>query len=1336
MGKTELLAAASAGWRSQLIDLSGNNRLLYFKETKASFTFDNADSKMLAKLLQGDEVPLKKLFQDENATAQAAASADTLFRKQKESLEEFSIPIAYLAIGFACWQVEDKGPGSTSKRINSPILMAPIQLEKDSNGRDSFKIQIVEEPQLNSVLIHALRTFGISLNEDSITTELRELSDIDAMIDAFKNEASGLTELEVTPSIVIGPFSYQKQAMVNDLEDLQVLATSDLVSALANDQSAIEKVRTQTGNVEPSDPDYTPVEAEYLVLDADASQSFVVNAAIAGRNLVVEGPPGTGKSQTIANVIACLVADKKTVLFVAQKRAAIEAVLHRLDTVQLSPLLLDAFLAGAGRRFISSELAKAFDNQRTVVGPDVNKLQKSLSNSRDVLVQHKDALHEKHFGWGATIHELRVLSLEMDSDISTEFRLPYEPMTAWYQDDYEKALDSFVELSRLGGFTSKWTEGPFWNLTTVGTSETAVELSKTSLILKNKLEFISNWLSEAAEAIPNSDAVSGSTLQEIFEVAEAHLKVIGIVPSAVQWDISVGELKRIHAAITGARNFESGEKIGFLERFSLRRVANKALKSLDRSAQGHLVLEIIRSRSSKIFDPGKTPRDRLDVLLECESIVDDLAWLLKSTVGIEPKIPVKNLSSLVSDLVSDPELSKVPRASSAYTQLKNLGLQALFSQLVDEQIEDLMVEDQVRDYAKYVIVRSLLEAAELQTPEVSSFTGAELEKVTKDFREADTSKLAANAVRIRRLAAERLVDARNRHGDQERLVVTELTRKSKFKSINTLFREAPDVLLAAKPVWAMSPLQVSRLLPAQQLFDIVIFDEASQIRPADAMPALLRAKKALVAGDTRQLPPTDFFSKVVEVEFEVESREAEVASLDSQFVESDRPKASKTEALTADAESILFAFARLLAGQTRRLLWHYRSKDERLIAVSNAHVYDSSLTTFPAADLPNAVSHVQLSYSPGVNGSSNSPQAEVEKVVELVKIHAKNSPETSLGVITFGVTHQNRIEQALDRAEKNDPALLEFRAKKGTESFFVKSIERVQGDERDNIILSFGYGADKSGKVNLFWGPLLQPGGERRLNVAISRSKSKMILITSFGLSDLTEDRHSSAGYKLMYNFLRFCASKGEHLGSSEETIPLNAFEMDVKQRLVDAGLKIDSQVGVGSYRIDFAVKHPKKSGTYVLAVEADGASYHSGHTARERDRLRQTLLEARGWTFVRIWSTDWFKDPEREVQRVVAAYESALKGSKAIHTKETPEPQEWQTSPTRDEAKRPKIIPGQEITQYSDRHLNELLKYVRSDNQLRTLEEEVEAMFVELGYSKRGQRIMAKLREIAHRAS
>jgi very-short-patch-repair endonuclease len=1334
MGKTELLAAAAAGWRSQLIDLSGNNRLLYFKETKASFTFDSADSKMLAKLLQGDEVPLKKLFPDETAMAQAAASADTLFRKQKESLEEFSIPIAYLAIGFAGWQVEDKGTGSTSKRINSPILMAPIQLEKGSNGRDGFKVQIVEEPQLNSVLLHALRTVGISLNEDSITTELREVSDIDVVIDAFKNEASGLTGLEVRPSMVIGPFSYQKQAMVNDLEDLQVLAKSDLVSALANDQSAIEKVRTQTGSVEPSDPDYTPVEAEYLVLDADSSQSFVVNAAIAGRNLVVEGPPGTGKSQTIANVIACLVADKKTVLFVAQKRAAIEAVLHRLDTVQLSPLLLDAFLAGAGRRFISSELAKAFDNQRTVVDPDVTKLQRSLSTSRDVLVQHKDALHEEQFGWGATIHELRVMSLEVNSDISTEFRLPYKPMTAWDQNDYEEALESFVELSRLGCFTSKWTEGPFWNLITVDSSETAIELSNASLVLKNKLESISNWISEAAEAIPSSEVITASTLQEIFNVAKAHLKVMEVAPSASPWDISMGDLKRIHAAISGAREFDNGEKIGFLERFSLGRAANKALKGLDRSAQSGLVSELIESRSSNTFVPSKTAINRLDLLLEEESIVDDLAWLFENTVGLDPEAPVKNLSILVSDLATDPELSKVPRASSAYEKIKNLGLEGLYSQLVDEQNEDLMVEDQVRDYAKYVIVRSLLEAAELQTPEVSSFTGAELEKVTKDFREADTSKLAANAVRIRRLAAERLVDARNRHGDQERLVVTELTRKSKFKSINTLFREAPQVLLAAKPVWAMSPLQVSRLLPAQQLFDVVIFDEASQIRPADAMPALLRAKKALVAGDTRQLPPTDFFSKVVEVEFEVESPEPEDASLDSLVVESERPKASKTEALTADAESILFAFARLLAGQTRRLLWHYRSKDERLIAVSNAHVYDSSLTTFPAADLPNAVSHIQLAYSPGVNGSSNSPQAEVEKVVELVKLHARNVPETSLGVITFGVAHQNRIEQALDRAEKSDPALLEFRAKKGTEAFFVKSIERVQGDERDNIILSFGYGADKSGKVNLFWGPLLQPGGERRLNVAISRSKSKMILITSFGLSDLTEDRHSSAGYKLMYNFLRFCASNGEHLGSSAETIPLNAFEIDVKQRLMDAGLKIDAQVGVGSYRIDFAVKHPKKSGTYVLAVEADGASYHSGHTARERDRLRQTLLEARGWTFVRIWSTDWFRSPEREVQRVVAAYEAALKGTKATPAREKPETADWEALPTRDAAKRPKLVPGLEITQHSDRHLIELLKYIRSDQQLRTAEEEVEAMFTELGYAKRGQRIMAKLREIVSR--
>lgn len=240
--------------------------------------------------------------------------------------------------------------------------------------------------------------------------------------------------------------------------------------------------------------------------------------------------------------------------------------------------------------------------------------------------------------------------------------------------------------------------------------------------------------------------------------------------------------------------------------------------------------------------------------------------------------------------------------------------------------------------------------------------------------------------------------------------------------------------------------------------------------------------------------------------------------------------------------------------------------------------------------------------------------------------------------------HEARIERALVEAMAEDPAFERALTARRDEPWFVKAIERVQGDERDAIILSVGYGRGEDGRLRYLWGPLLQDGGERRLNVAISRARRRMTLVSSFGPDDVPADGHPSAGFRLMHHFLRFMASGGTDLASGPSRgIALNPFELDVQRRLEGAGLALDPQVGVGGYRIDFAVRHPERPGRHILAVEADGASYHSGHTARERDRLRQSMLEARGWRFHRIWSTDWFADADAEVARVLDAVEEAL---------------------------------------------------------------------------------------------
>jgi very-short-patch-repair endonuclease len=357
----------------------------------------------------------------------------------------------------------------------------------------------------------------------------------------------------------------------------------------------------------------------------------------------------------------------------------------------------------------------------------------------------------------------------------------------------------------------------------------------------------------------------------------------------------------------------------------------------------------------------------------------------------------------------------------------------------------------------------------------------------------------------------------------------------------------------------------------------------------------------------------------------------------------------------------------------------------------------------------------------------------VRRVVDLVLDHARTNPTETLGVITFGIPHSRRIEAALEAAFAAEPDLEAVLSSDAREPFFVKNIERVQEDERDAVILSVGYGKSGDGQLRLFWGPLLQPGGERRLNVAISRARARMTLVTSFAADDMREDGHDSDGYRLMHRFVQFVATGELAGGRSNRDVALNPFEMDVRDRLTAAGMDLAPQVGVGSYRLDFAVRHPDHPGRYVMAIEADGANYHSGHIARERDRLRQRLLEGRGWTFHRIWSTDWFNDCDREVRATVQAYREALTpeadldDGDEIPTEAAPA---WHIAEAQRTTPRPRLPHGLTIDKYGPAELARLVRHVRSDGVLRTREDELLLLIRELGFAKRGKRIVAMLGE------
>ena len=608
------------------------------------------------------------------------------------------------------------------------------------------------------------------------------------------------------------------------------------------------------------------------------------------------------------------------------------------------------------------------------------------------------------------------------------------------------------------------------------------------------------------------------------------------------------------------------------------------------------------------------------------------------------------------------------------------------------------------DYAWH---RSIIAATTADSPALSGFDAGLLTSRAREYSEVDREHIANTPQRIKRALALRAQRARNDHPAQDDLIHAQAKRKRGHLPLRDLFERAGDVLSALRPCWTMSPLLVAEALPAEANFDVVIFDEASQVKPADAISAIVRARQVVVAGDDRQLPPTAFFDG------------AEIAETEDD-----------DHALVSGFESILDVLGALL--RVRMLEWHYRSRDERLIAYSNNSFYNGSLVTFPGALGSDSLGHILVPPQPDVTDTRSS-SGEIKTVIDLMLDHARSRPNESLGVIAMGSHHSNRLETAFQErlSTIRDDAVDRFFSDSKPERTFIKNLERVQGDERDAIILTVGYSKQSDGRLLYRFGPLNQEGGERRLNVAITRARRRLTVVSGFSHTDHDPTKSLSAGAKHLFDYLRFAATGGWELPNPVDHA-LNPFELSILKRLEAEGLNVRPQYGVSGYRIDFAIVHPDNPGEFILAVEADGASYHSSATARDRDRLRQQVLEQLGWSFYRVWSTSWFRNPDREVAKIVEAIESRRYGPKP----ETPSPSIPPRSPEAPRrSARPAIPKGGAIDDYTTNQLTSLVRWIKSDTLLRTDEELLAEVMKELGFRRRGRRIVTAINAAIGRA-
>ena len=508
-----------------------------------------------------------------------------------------------------------------------------------------------------------------------------------------------------------------------------------------------------------------------------------------------------------------------------------------------------------------------------------------------------------------------------------------------------------------------------------------------------------------------------------------------------------------------------------------------------------------------------------------------------------------------------------------------------------------------------------------ERPILNEFDGGAHEQIIAHFRHLDENLFEHNQAIVAQLHWERL--PRQQGGGQLGILRREFEKKRRHLSLRKLMAQAGNAIQQIKPVFMMSPLSIAKFIPPDSVrFDLVVFDEASQIRPVEAVGAILRGQQAVVVGDNKQLPPTSFFDRMASIE-------------------DDEDEGSET----ADLESILGMFCAQSAPE-RMLRWHYRSRHESLITVSNKEFYDNRLVIFPSPDKEREQVGLALEHDPknlyerGSGARYNGDEARA--VARAVMEHARNIPELTLGVAAFSLTQARRIEDELEVLRRQDRSGEHFFADHAEEPFFIKNLENVQGDERDVVLISVGYGKIESGYMPMNFGPLNKDGGERRLNVLITRARRRCVVYSNFLADDLDLRRSSARGIAALKIFLKY-AETGELnvpiLTGREADTP---FEEAVAKELQKRGHSVNHQVGSAGFFIDLAVVDPKRPGRYLLGIECDGASYHSARSARDRDRLRQQVLEDLGWNIHRIWSTDWFRNAAHELTKVEKAIEKA----------------------------------------------------------------------------------------------
>jgi superfamily II DNA or RNA helicase/very-short-patch-repair endonuclease len=1055
-------------------------------------------------------------------------------------------------------------------------------------------------------------------------------------------------------------------------------------------------------SAEELDDDVDPADM-YQVLDADSSQQEAIEAAKHGRSFVLQGPPGTGKSQTISNIIAEKLADGEKVLFVSEKQAALNVVKERLDDAGIGRFCLEAHGKKANNSDVLASLEEELNaSQSNATDERKHQLQR-LQDRCETINEYGSNLFYSPPGWDLTVYQaFGILGMNddaphVDIGISEPLKLSEETVTRVI-DELETLARFEDEIANYENHPWKHTTLTEWAVDTSESMRRSLtqqqnvieEMESFAEQLESELDIEVTTLADFEESIEVLTHLTDRpdiTWQEAFfddffvkgrdrleELAELEQERTELIDSLSQ------DYERSFFSINGTEINNELAGYGFLK------VLKPSYRSLRRRVLNHAHFEYDPDYEQLLEDTRKlTEVQRLEELREnYQNVInslgplyqgDDTRWgrliraqswatelneydnrFTQPAKGVlldHKSADVGLLLSRAEELQQGYEEKSVYFKESmavaemtindhSYEETLLSDLREKFAELHNSvpdlqrwvqfstQLED--VRDTICDSYVDEFLGGEYPASELvpaftkryytkwlntvyKRTELGSFNAEKMGRYLQEFRQLDEKQQRLAEIEIQHEVTKRRPTLNLEHasGSEEVIVRREIEKQSRHKPLRELFDEAGGFITQLTPCLMMSPLSVAQYLKADTIdFSTVIFDEASQIMPEDAISSVIRADQAVIAGDTKQLPPTSFFQSDIEA----------------------------AEDVRQDLDSVLEEAASVLP--EKHLRWHYRSRTNELIEFSNHQYYNGELRTFPEnnSDIETGVDFKYVSDGVYDRGGSRQNEIEAQRVIDVVEDHAENASHKSLGVVAFSSAQEQAIRDALEERQTENQILEGFVNQDDVlDEFFIKNLEMVQGDERDRMIFSIGYGPDKSGNISMNFGPLNKDGGERRLNVAVTRAKEKVTVISSLQPGDIDLTNTSNIGVENFKKYLQY-AKNGEQVLARDDTVSQtldfdSQFEEAVYTELESYGFDVVTQVQSSSYSIDLAIKHPDRPGEFVLGIECDGAAYHSSKTARDRDRIRQSVLEDLGWTIHRIWSPDWISNKECEIQAI-----------------------------------------------------------------------------------------------------